>query len=223
MKKNLSRNEIDEILDGAEMELLNAQYIALWKRDRLISFNSELFKLTGHKRKTNVENTSTIKTKARSKKSSVVTAKENARNNRSPCGVKCKDKEQASSAATSPETNGNCSGSQRTKRKSKEGDGNADGTHHSSKKRTSGRLAKPSRKKQVVAVSAPSVAITDEPTYCLCRQVSFGEMIGCDNDKCSIEWFHFECVQLKVKPKGKWYCPLCRGDRTNVLKPSAPK
>ena len=22
----------------------------------------------------------------------------------------------------------------------------------------------------------------DEPTYCLCNQVSFGEMIGCDND-----------------------------------------
>ena len=27
----------------------------------------------------------------------------------------------------------------------------------------------------------------DEPTYCLCNQVSFGEMIGCDNDEVS-EW-----------------------------------
>ena len=25
----------------------------------------------------------------------------------------------------------------------------------------------------------------DEPTYCLCQQVSFGEMIGCDNDNVS--------------------------------------
>ena len=25
----------------------------------------------------------------------------------------------------------------------------------------------------------------DEPTYCLCNQVSFGEMIGCDNDEVS--------------------------------------
>lgn len=25
----------------------------------------------------------------------------------------------------------------------------------------------------------------DEPTYCLCQQVSFGEMIGCDNDDVS--------------------------------------
>ena len=23
----------------------------------------------------------------------------------------------------------------------------------------------------------------DEPTYCLCKQVSFGEMIGCDNEE----------------------------------------
>ncbi len=23
----------------------------------------------------------------------------------------------------------------------------------------------------------------NEPTYCLCQQVSFGEMIGCDNDE----------------------------------------
>jgi inhibitor-of-growth protein 1 len=53
-------------------------------------------------------------------------------------------------------------------------------------------------------------------------QISFGEMIGCDNDACQIEWFHFECVQLTSKPKGKWYCPQCRGDRPNVLKPSPP-
>lgn len=25
----------------------------------------------------------------------------------------------------------------------------------------------------------------DEPTYCLCQQVSFGEMIGCDNEDVS--------------------------------------
>ncbi|XP_023854834.1 inhibitor of growth protein 5 isoform X2 [Salvelinus sp. IW2-2015] len=30
----------------------------------------------------------------------------------------------------------------------------------------------------------------NEPTYCLCHQVSYGEMIGCDNPDCPIEWFH---------------------------------
>lgn len=48
-----------------------------------------------------------------------------------------------------------------------------------------------------------------EPTYCLCSQVSYGEMIGCDNAECSIEWFHFACVGLTTKPKGKWFCPHC--------------
>ncbi|GAB6032621.1 PHD finger protein ing1 [Chamberlinius hualienensis] len=59
----------------------------------------------------------------------------------------------------------------------------------------------------------------DEPTYCLCQQISYGEMIGCDNDRCAIEWFHFSCVGLSTKPKGKWFCPKCRGDRPNVMKP----
>ncbi|XP_064389382.1 inhibitor of growth protein 5-like isoform X1 [Halichondria panicea] len=53
----------------------------------------------------------------------------------------------------------------------------------------------------------------NEPTYCLCQQVSFGEMIGCDNDDCSIEWFHFQCVNLTSKPKGKWFCPQCAQGR----------
>lgn len=61
----------------------------------------------------------------------------------------------------------------------------------------------------------------DEPTYCLCDQVSYGEMIGCDNDLCPIEWFHFNCVQLSGKPKGKWFCPKCRGDKPTVMKPKA--
>ncbi|XP_068277142.1 inhibitor of growth protein 5 isoform X1 [Nyctibius grandis] len=49
----------------------------------------------------------------------------------------------------------------------------------------------------------------NEPTYCLCHQVSYGEMIGCDNPDCPIEWFHFACVDLTTKPKGKWFCPRC--------------
>ncbi|XP_026821908.1 inhibitor of growth protein 4-like [Rhopalosiphum maidis] len=49
----------------------------------------------------------------------------------------------------------------------------------------------------------------NEPTYCLCNQVSYGEMIGCDNPDCPIEWFHFACVKLTTKPKGKWFCPKC--------------
>ena len=52
----------------------------------------------------------------------------------------------------------------------------------------------------------------NEPTYCYCKRVSFGEMVGCENDKCKIEWFHFSCVGLDptVKLKGKWYCKECK-------------
>ena len=49
-----------------------------------------------------------------------------------------------------------------------------------------------------------------EPKYCVCERVSYGEMIACDNPTCLREWFHFDCVGLEAKPKGKWYCEECR-------------
>ncbi|XP_052207784.1 PHD finger protein ING1 isoform X2 [Diospyros lotus] len=51
----------------------------------------------------------------------------------------------------------------------------------------------------------------NEPTYCFCNQVSYGEMVACDNPDCKIEWFHYGCVGLKDQPKGKWYCSECAG------------
>ncbi|KAI7869008.1 hypothetical protein BDF14DRAFT_1723392 [Spinellus fusiger] len=49
----------------------------------------------------------------------------------------------------------------------------------------------------------------NEPLYCYCQQVSYGEMVACDNVECEIEWFHLACVDLKTVPKGKWYCNNC--------------
>jgi len=49
----------------------------------------------------------------------------------------------------------------------------------------------------------------NEPVYCVCRQVAFGEMIACDNEDCAIEWFHYSCVNLNKKPKASWLCPDC--------------
>ncbi|KAK2607645.1 hypothetical protein N8I77_006308 [Diaporthe amygdali] len=40
----------------------------------------------------------------------------------------------------------------------------------------------------------------DEPTYCYCERVSFGQMVGCDGEHCKREWFHLGCVGLKVAP-----------------------
>eukprot|EP00761_Pharyngomonas_kirbyi_P004862 gb/GECH01004867.1/.p1 GENE.gb/GECH01004867.1/~~gb/GECH01004867.1/.p1 ORF type:complete len:263 (+),score=72.08 gb/GECH01004867.1/:1-789(+) len=49
----------------------------------------------------------------------------------------------------------------------------------------------------------------NEPRYCICNRVSFGQMVACDNTECPREWFHFQCVGLESTPKGKWYCPDC--------------
>ncbi|CAD5212277.1 unnamed protein product [Bursaphelenchus okinawaensis] len=61
----------------------------------------------------------------------------------------------------------------------------------------------------------------NEPTYCYCHQVSFGQMIMCDNKTCNIEWFHFQCVGLTSTPRGKWYCDNCKSKVKRGRKPSA--
>nr|XP_033799029.1 inhibitor of growth protein 2 isoform X2 [Geotrypetes seraphini] len=86
------------------------------------------------------------------------------------------------------------------------------------KRSKSAKKKKRSKTKQDRELSPIDFAVDpNEPTYCLCNQVSYGEMIGCDNGQCPIEWFHFSCVGLSYKPKGKWYCPKCRGDNEKTM------
>lgn len=58
----------------------------------------------------------------------------------------------------------------------------------------------------------------NEPKYCICRGVSYGEMVACDNRECLIEWFHYACVGLRSAPRGKWYCRDCYYKRPKRLK-----
>ncbi|KAK5098572.1 hypothetical protein LTR70_002459 [Exophiala xenobiotica] len=59
----------------------------------------------------------------------------------------------------------------------------------------------------------------DEETYCVCGDVSYGDMICCQLDEnCEYgQWFHMECVELHEMPPRtvKWYCP---GDRKKLHK-----
>lgn len=100
-------------------------------------------------------------------------------------------------------------------------DANGDGSTKNGRSSEGGRGG---RKKTRLAAAAAAAAPANppsmdldipvdpnEPTYCLCNQVSYGEMVACDNPDCRIEWFHFGCVGLKEKPKGKWYCSDCAG------------
>ena len=46
----------------------------------------------------------------------------------------------------------------------------------------------------------------NEPRYCYCDGVSYGEMVGCDADNCAREWFHLQCVGLtRAPPKTGMY------------------
>lgn len=46
----------------------------------------------------------------------------------------------------------------------------------------------------------------NEPLFCFCNYVSYGNMVRCDNPNCPKQWFHFSCVGLNSLPKGKWFC-----------------
>lgn len=49
-----------------------------------------------------------------------------------------------------------------------------------------------------------------KPTYCLCNQVSNGEMISCDNEY-PIQWFHFSYVGMNHKLKAINTVPYVKG------------
>ncbi|KAF1845354.1 uncharacterized protein K460DRAFT_366231 [Cucurbitaria berberidis CBS 394.84] len=59
-----------------------------------------------------------------------------------------------------------------------------------------------------VEVEVESDEDGEEPRYCYCNEVSYGNMIACDNDNCPREWFHLPCVRLEKAPVGrtKWFC-----------------
>jgi hypothetical protein len=59
----------------------------------------------------------------------------------------------------------------------------------------------------------------NEPRYCVCNQVSFGDMVGCENENCpNGEWFHYACVGLTEEPKGKWFCTGCDPKRRKAYR-----
>lgn len=53
----------------------------------------------------------------------------------------------------------------------------------------------------------------DETRYCICDDISHGDMIYCDNN-CEQQWFHLECMNMTESDlpprRAKWYCPDCR-------------
>jgi hypothetical protein len=71
----------------------------------------------------------------------------------------------------------------------------------------------------------------EEPRYCYCNEISFGDMVACDNDACPREWFHLSCVGM-TKPPGKngksypyslkvsfvcWVCMLTLGQSNGIV------
>ena len=52
----------------------------------------------------------------------------------------------------------------------------------------------------------------EQELFCLCNQPEYGKMIACENVGCDIVWFYYACVNVKRKPRGRWFCPDCKRD-----------
>ena len=63
---------------------------------------------------------------------------------------------------------------------------------------------------QVQLNNYPGDVDPNEPLYCFCRRVSFGRMIGCENETCKYEWFHFDCVGVQDPEPEQWWCDDCK-------------
>uniref|UniRef100_A0A0D3FP24 Inhibitor of growth protein N-terminal histone-binding domain-containing protein n=1 Tax=Oryza barthii TaxID=65489 RepID=A0A0D3FP24_9ORYZ len=62
-------------------------------------------------------------------------------------------------------------------------------------------------KKTTAPMDVDQTIDPNEPTYCICHQISYGDMIACDNDNCEGgEWFHYTCVGLTPETRFKGKC-----------------
>lgn len=65
----------------------------------------------------------------------------------------------------------------------------------------------------VIENQMEEVKVTEaEQLFCICHQPDYGKMITCDNKTCDIVWFHYSCVNIRRKPRGKWLCSSCKED-----------
>ncbi|XP_053403222.1 uncharacterized protein LOC128558320 [Mercenaria mercenaria] len=51
--------------------------------------------------------------------------------------------------------------------------------------------------------------VDEKELWCLCQEPEYGRMIKCVNEDCPTQWFHYECVNIRRCPRGKWVCPEC--------------
>lgn len=68
-------------------------------------------------------------------------------------------------------------------------------------------------RKALSCVQVSDTGEEDGGTWCFCKESKGGDMVGCDNCKCPIKWFHTSCLKMKAVPKGKWMCPICHQNK----------
>ncbi len=66
-------------------------------------------------------------------------------------------------------------------------------------------------------IEVPSQDHEDEGTWCYCGESQGGSMVGCDNEKGAIKWFHLSCLGMSEALSGKWICPTCHPAKKQIV------
>ena len=61
-----------------------------------------------------------------------------------------------------------------------------------------------------VQSSHESSASNSERRWCYCKKEKEGELIGCDNSQCSIEWFHTTCLKITTIQKVNGFAQIVK-------------
>jgi hypothetical protein len=83
--------------------------------------------------------------------------------------------------------------------------------------------------KATLSAVAQAPSPLDEELWCVCRKPDDGRpMVACDNGKCSLTWWHVDCVARNMATRGvgvmpdenaSWFCPVCT-EKANAQSPS---
>ena len=76
------------------------------------------------------------------------------------------------------------------------------------------RAGKPSGKDH----SLPPPTEVDDGSWYYCKAGKGGDMVACDNESCTMTWFHLECVGMSVAPLTKSLWPTCRTNKSKNRK-----
>ena len=70
---------------------------------------------------------------------------------------------------------------------------------------------------EVVASKNDICADNKQKYYLICRRPCFEPFIACETKHFDIEWYHYAFENIKIVPKGSWFCDHCTAENKKKI------